>query len=229
VNLQVKNALKLPGAILIENDVSLFRDRSFVSYEIGIQQIKKNHRFVNIFQSEERVAIYFKHDIETVTDFYRQFPDLIKPSEIAPRYWSKIFLDKAIDESLLKKILDDSYNLVFRKLSKKGKEIINVKFKDRKNNFLIFHETALDLIKNEHFYLNYSDYGPPALSYKSEIIARYIFDELQMKAPPEIFETLNLPIGELRKINGGSLTSMSSNEASLWPAALKTLAEQKKQ
>ena len=40
------------------------------------------------------------------------------------RHWNTVSMDKTIPDNIIKKMIDDSYELVFSKLSKKNKELI---------------------------------------------------------------------------------------------------------
>src|SRR5207253_11252185 len=91
----IERALELPAAILIREDLRHFEDPADVGYEIGIQQPRQHRRFANFFRNGERLMMYFKHDAAEIAELYRDVPQVIFPSEIAPKYWSKILVDRA--------------------------------------------------------------------------------------------------------------------------------------
>src|SRR5207253_3808974 len=66
--------------------------------------------------------MYFKHDAAEIAELYRDVPQVIFPSEIAPKYWSKILVDRA--PALARRLLESSYRLICEAATKQGRKMI---------------------------------------------------------------------------------------------------------
>jgi predicted DNA-binding protein (MmcQ/YjbR family) len=70
--------------------------------------------------------ISVKHDPEHGMELREKYPDIVPGYYLNKMHWSSVFLNGNLPEEVLKQMLDKSYDLVFRSLSRKiQNEILN--------------------------------------------------------------------------------------------------------
>jgi predicted DNA-binding protein (MmcQ/YjbR family) len=75
---------------------------------------------------EGRAIISVKHTPEHGEELRERYADIIPGYYMNKRHWSSVFLGGNLPETILKRMLDESYELVFQSLSKKiQSEILN--------------------------------------------------------------------------------------------------------
>lgn len=81
--------------------------------------------FALIAESDEPLRISLKSD-PAEADFFRSIYDAVKPGyHLNKRHWNTITLDGTVPDSLLSKMIDSSYALVVRGLTKAERTILN--------------------------------------------------------------------------------------------------------
>ena len=188
----VEKAFELPAAILIRDDLGHFADPADVAYEVGIQQPRQHRRFANFFRHGDSFMMYFKHDAGEVAELYKKHPQIVLPSEIATKYWSKMLVNK--EPKLAERLLETSYRLLCEAGTKQGRKMIE-QCGPEPNRFLIFHRAAVDLSRLENVYLRYTDYEEPCLSIGIRPVATFSWNRLSVCLPassgtPERWEVL---------------------------------------
>lgn len=76
---------------------------------------------VNSFSS-----ISVKCKSENVDELRSRYPAVIKPSYFSERHWNWIIMDNTIPDKVILKWIDDSYNLIISKLTKKVRTDLNL-------------------------------------------------------------------------------------------------------
>jgi predicted DNA-binding protein (MmcQ/YjbR family) len=76
--------------------------------------------------NERRAIISVKHTPEHGEELREKYTDIIPGYYMNKTHWSSVLLSGNLPETVLKRMLDESYELVFRSLSKKVQnEILN--------------------------------------------------------------------------------------------------------
>ncbi|MDR1344042.1 MAG: MmcQ/YjbR family DNA-binding protein [Tannerellaceae bacterium] len=76
--------------------------------------------------SEGRAIISVKHTPEHGKELREKYADIVPGYYLNKMHWSSVFMNGNLPETVLKQMLDESYELVFRSLSKKARnEILN--------------------------------------------------------------------------------------------------------
>jgi hypothetical protein len=176
----VEKAFELPAAILIRDDLRHFVDSADVAYEVGIQQPRQHRRFANFFRHGDSLIMYFKHDATEVAELYKTFPQVVFPSEIATKYWSKMLVKK--EPRLAERLLGTSYRLLREAATKQGRKMIE-QSGAKANRFLTFHETAVELSQLANVYLRYTDYEEPCLLVGIRPVAKFSLNNLSIRVP----------------------------------------------
>jgi predicted DNA-binding protein (MmcQ/YjbR family) len=151
-----------------------------VAYEVGIQQPRQHRRFANFFRHGNRLTMYFKHDATEVSDLYKRFPQVVLPSEIATKYWSKVLVKKK--PKLAAQLLETSYRLLCEAATKQGRKMIE-QSAGKTNRFLTFHQAAVELSQLENVYLRYTDYEEPCLLVGIRPVAKFSWNNLSTRVP----------------------------------------------
>lgn len=63
-----------------------------------------------------------KCDPRKVDELRASYPAVQKPSYMNKQHWNRVLLDNSVPDKLLRKWIDDSYNLIVSKLTKEQKE-----------------------------------------------------------------------------------------------------------
>src|SRR5687768_4210270 len=168
-------ALRLPAALLVETDLQLYRDPTNVAYMVGIEQPSANKRFANLFTYGRDVMLYFRHEAAKVDDLHSRHPGVVEPSEVSPKYWSKVRVGE--HHELASQLLRRSYELVLATCSKKGQDLVRAVAADE-NRILEFHEAAIILTKRDGASLSYV--GMPILSAATRPVAKFSWNRLSV-------------------------------------------------
>jgi len=76
---------------------------------------------VEIFDS-----ISVKCDPETIEEIRSQYPSVGTQPYMDKNHWNNVLMDDSIDNKILKKWIDNSYELVVKKLTKKQREELEI-------------------------------------------------------------------------------------------------------
>ena len=63
-----------------------------------------------------------KCDPDRAIDLREEYPDIIEGFHMSKIHWNTIFLERGLDDALIKSLVDHSYELVISKFTKKQKE-----------------------------------------------------------------------------------------------------------
>ena len=74
---------------------------------------------------EGRPIISVKHTPEHGKELREKYTDVIPGYYLNKTHWSSVFLNGNLPETVLKQMLDESYELIFNSLSKKAQSEIN--------------------------------------------------------------------------------------------------------
>ncbi|MDR2081284.1 MAG: MmcQ/YjbR family DNA-binding protein [Campylobacteraceae bacterium] len=69
--------------------------------------------------AEGRAIISVKHAPQEGEKLREKYSDIVHGYYLNKTHWSSVFLDGSVPENVLKRMLDDSYELIFNALSKK--------------------------------------------------------------------------------------------------------------
>jgi hypothetical protein len=150
-----------------------FRYTANVAYFIGIEQPTASKPFARIFNYESEPVLYFRHELATIRSLPPELRAAIQPSEVSPRYWSRMRVDAA--PALASSLLRQSYDLVVASCSRKGQDLVHAVAAET-NRFLEFHIAAIGLVDRSHTSLYYS--GMPILSAKLGDVAKFSWNQL---------------------------------------------------
>jgi predicted DNA-binding protein (MmcQ/YjbR family) len=184
----VRRAFACPGAVLIRRDVEGFKDGGRVGFQLGLQQPRKHVRFVNLFIYANEIWMYFKHDSARIAGLYQGKPSLVKPSEIASKYWSKVRVTGDSMEPWVVDLLETSRELVTASLTKEGRAALAV-VDNVPNTFPVFHQLAFrhERATDARAYVGYSDTpDTPQLTVDGRVIAQFSWNALQLRTEPSM-------------------------------------------
>nr|WP_159063750.1 hypothetical protein [Thaumasiovibrio occultus] len=205
----------LPGTILIKPE-----DMSFdYSFQFGVQNEGHSKRFASVFGTEEHVLVYFKHDINSVEQLYKKHPDIIVPSDVAAKYWSKANITKMTDLDEIKSLISSSREMILDKYSKKTKQSISGISSE--NKFRAFHTLSTSISKsNNNVYYKINDYESPSLSYHHENFATFNLNWLYLtfKSSKVILDDVDFV--EVDSSDTKTTIALSSENSFSWKKAL---------
>ena len=74
---------------------------------------------------EGEPSVNLKCDPERAIVLREQFDDIIPGYHMSKVHWNTVFINKGVNDSLIKQLVDDSYALVLKSLTKKVQQEIN--------------------------------------------------------------------------------------------------------
>ncbi|AXH15410.1 hypothetical protein CP985_12130 [Malaciobacter mytili LMG 24559] len=93
--------------------------------EITVFKVK-NKMFALYWIEEGLIRINLKCDPNDALAYREIYSSVIEGYHMNKKYWNTIILDKSIDNKIIKEMINESYNLVVEKLTKKQKEEIKL-------------------------------------------------------------------------------------------------------
>lgn len=70
-------------------------------------------------------TVNLKCDPERAVLLREQYDDIIPGYHMSKVHWNTIYVNKGVSDKLVKEMMDDSYNLVFKSLTKKAQQEIS--------------------------------------------------------------------------------------------------------
>jgi predicted DNA-binding protein (MmcQ/YjbR family) len=70
---------------------------------------------------KDRLSINLKNTPEDNILLRESYKEIIPGYHMNKAHWNTIYLDRALEEKLIKRLIDDSYNIVYKSLTKKIK------------------------------------------------------------------------------------------------------------
>jgi predicted DNA-binding protein (MmcQ/YjbR family) len=80
--------------------------------------------------NEVEASANLKCDPDKAIELREIYPDIIPGYHMNKKHWNTIFLEREIDDSMIRELIDHSYELVVAKLSKKLKEELSLLSKE---------------------------------------------------------------------------------------------------
>jgi predicted DNA-binding protein (MmcQ/YjbR family) len=113
---------------LIEiESILLKKQASYIDYPFGdeVMVLKiANKMFALVSQSDNPLRVNLKCDPDDAIAYREIYEGVVPGYHMNKKHWNTIILDDSIPLEVLKEMIDDSYNLVFNKLTKKDKDKI---------------------------------------------------------------------------------------------------------
>ncbi|BEP28037.1 MmcQ/YjbR family DNA-binding protein [Helicovermis profundi] len=71
---------------------------------------------------KDRLSINLKNTPEDNIELREMFKEIIPGYHMNKTHWNTVYLDGELEETLIKRLIDDSYNIVYKSLTKKVKK-----------------------------------------------------------------------------------------------------------
>jgi predicted DNA-binding protein (MmcQ/YjbR family) len=75
--------------------------------------------------NEKPMTLNLKCDPDFADDLRKEYPSITPGYHMNKRHWNTILIDGTLPDDLIKHLIDLSYNLVFKNLTKKEKDQLN--------------------------------------------------------------------------------------------------------
>ncbi len=72
--------------------------------------------------NEEEAKVNLKCDPDRAIQLREEYPDIIPGYHMNKKHWNTIYLERELAEGLIRELIDHSYDLVVKKLTRKVKE-----------------------------------------------------------------------------------------------------------
>ena len=72
--------------------------------------------------NEEEARVNLKCDPDRAIDLREEFPDIIPGYHMNKKHWNTVYIERELNDDFVKQLIDHSYDLVVKKLTKKVKE-----------------------------------------------------------------------------------------------------------
>ena len=72
--------------------------------------------------ADEEPRVNLKCDPDRAIELREEFPDIIPGWHMNKKHWNTVYLERELDHQLIQELIDHSYNLVVKKLTKKKRE-----------------------------------------------------------------------------------------------------------
>lgn len=149
---------QMPGSMLIRNPEPAGND-GLGHKAVGIGHTKYPKRFLDIFEYRNEYSIGFKHDPQTIENFYREYPQHVRPYDKAPRYWSIVKLEDEVGLSNVISFVDKSYDLILQKYPKSAKlQLKEGGYPNRFWEFFNICEKMSEAEGDEEVFVNFWEY-----------------------------------------------------------------------
>jgi predicted DNA-binding protein (MmcQ/YjbR family) len=107
--------------------ILLKKQASYIDYPFGdeVMVLKiANKMFALVSQSDNPLRVNLKCDPDDAIAYREIYEGVVPGYHMNKKHWNTVILDDTIPKEVLIEMIDDSYNLVFNKLTKKEKEKI---------------------------------------------------------------------------------------------------------
>jgi predicted DNA-binding protein (MmcQ/YjbR family) len=85
---------------------------------------KVMNKMFAITDLEDDFAVVIKADPQDVISMREQYPAVKPPRYFDKRHWNLVLIDGSIDAALIKRWIDESYDLIVKKLPKKDQKAL---------------------------------------------------------------------------------------------------------